>query len=110
MKIRAGRLNRRVTLLAPVIAPNPASGEIVPTWQPQGERWAAELQPMPGNEETASQLVAKSSARLLMRLDPMTKTIRPTWRVRHADTDFEVIGATQTPEHGSVIVFIAGLA
>jgi head-tail adaptor len=109
MKIIAGRLDRRADLLAPVTVRNPANGEATIDWQVQGTRSAAVLRLLPTDTVNEEQLIAKAQAKLLMRLDSLTRTILPTWRVAYDGTTYDVVGTDPTPADGSVLVYIVGL-
>lgn len=109
MKIAAGRLDRRVTLLEPVQERSAVNGEITTVWTSRGTRAAQKLRLMPDDQANAEQLIATASSTLLMRLDRGTRAIDPTWRIRMDDVDYDVVGTDDDRHDASLLVYIVGL-
>ncbi len=109
MRIMAGALDRRITLYAPLQSRNTTNGEVTITRQSRGLRWAAVLGIAPSEKAAPEQLIAKAGARLLMRLDTLTRAVRPNWQLSYDGGTFQVVGTEPSPAHGSVIVHVVGL-
>jgi head-tail adaptor len=104
MKIAAGTLNRRATLLAPV-AGQAANGAPVTTYTAVGTRRCELLALKPAAIEAGSQRVATADVQMLMRLDALTKTIAATWRIALDGVTYDVSGLMREPHDGSLIVY-----
>lgn len=100
--MRAGTLDRRVTLLQPVPVRN-AIGEETTSWQTVGQAWAS-VEAMPGGEGfDADRREHKRSVRITIRYRP---GVRATWRVQH-DGDVYEVTDVQEPERRETLVLLA---
>lgn len=92
--IRAGELNRRVTLLRPVTSIGAAGGVTV-TYESAGRVWA-KVKDVSGREFFAAQKVnAEITTTFLIR---WRGDIGAEWRIRHRDRDYDIVAL---PEVGN---------
>jgi head-tail adaptor len=110
VSLAAGRLDRRVTLLRPVEVQNALSGEVTLTYEEAGGRFAQRLAYQPRAQSNDAQLLTEAQTSIVMRLDRLTRTIGPCWRVRMDARTFEVLDADSDPRAGTVRVLLIGLS
>jgi head-tail adaptor len=108
VKIAAGRLDRRVSVLRPTTSIN-AIGESVEIFAEAGKRWVALLSLSPAEVEREQTPGSRASTKLLMRLDSLTRQIGVRWRVTLDGVVYNVIGTDATPRDGSVMLLLAGV-
>lgn len=78
--MRAGKLNKRASLSAPVQEPDPDE-QIVTSWQHMGTVWANVL-PLRGSESVMqARMQAKSPVIVTVRASSLTRDITAEWRV-----------------------------
>jgi head-tail adaptor len=103
VRISAGLLDRRVTLLAPVSTLD-AMGGPVETYQEAGKRWCSRLRYDPRGVDRDAQRQTAAGVNLLLRLDSLTDTITSKWRVVFDGQELEIAGLERTPADGSLII------
>jgi SPP1 family predicted phage head-tail adaptor len=86
--MRAGRLRERVTLQQPVTTQD-GYGQDVETWADVASLWAG-VEPLRGREyHEAQQHTNDVTVRVVIRRPPSID-IRPTWRVVHGATTYQI--------------------
>jgi head-tail adaptor len=108
MIIRAGDLDRRVTLLAPTNVRN-SVGEVTQSYASVGQRWASMLALRPSEVDREQTPGSKAETKLLMRLDTLTRTVGVRWRVSVDGVTYNVFGTEPNYGDGSLMLFIAGV-
>lgn len=103
MRISAGRLTRRVTLLEPTHGTDAAGGPTL-TYADAGGRWCQQIQYAPVAEEREAQRQTAARVRLLLRLDSLTMALTTDWRVRFEGEELQIAGLERAPEDGSLIL------
>ncbi|WP_374374500.1 phage head closure protein [Dongia sp.] len=92
--IKAGELDRRVTLLRPVIGRDGAGGPVT-SWQNAGRVWA-KVKDISGREYfAAAQVNAEITTTFLIRY---RADITPDMRIRYRDRDYDIVAV---PEVGN---------
>lgn len=108
MNIRAGDLDRRATLLAPTNVRN-SVGEVTQSYASAGQRWATLMALRPSEVDREATPGSKADAKLLLRLDTLTKTVGVRWRVSVDGVTYNVFGTEPNYSDGSLMLFIAGV-
>lgn len=103
MRISAGRLNQRVTLLQPVTTLDALAGPVV-SLVPVGDRWCAKLRFAAAEIERDASRATNASVRLALRLDGLTSAITTEWRMLFEGEEMVIAGVERATEDGSVIV------
>lgn len=103
MRIDAGRLDRRMTLMQPTQSKD-AMGAPTISYAEAGKRWCGRLRFDPSEIGRDGQRKAVARVDLLLRLDSLTKTIGATWRCVFDGATLEVEGVDREPHDGSVIL------
>ncbi len=100
--MRAGRLNKRVTLERPVTTTD-AYGGTETTWESVGDRWAG-VEPLRGKEFFEAQAAqSEVELRVVVRYDSAIAGVDATWRVVYGARVFEVESAINTGERDEQI-------
>lgn len=108
MKITRGKLNRRAALLQPTNTTT-AINETVVTYAEVGKRWASFLQLLPAEVDREAAPGSKATAKLLVDLDSLTRTVGVRWRIKADGTEYNVIGTDPNPADGSLLLYLAGV-
>lgn len=93
--MKPGRLDRRVTLLAPSAGVDDGYTTTPGGWASAGVRWA---QYIPGTAREvfeASGREAELPAIFVVRKDSVTSTITPTWRLTFETKTYHVLGVEE---------------
>jgi SPP1 family predicted phage head-tail adaptor len=91
----AGKLDRRVTLLARVLGKN-GYNENVETWpEPGVEVWAS-YEPVKDAERLrAAEVAASITARFQIRWSPDVAAVDPTWRLTFEDRSHDIVAVKE---------------
>lgn len=88
--MRAGILNRRINVDAPIESQN-ETGEEEITFTEVATVWGL-IEPGKGREpEIAAQVIGRLSTLITIRWTPFVNAITPKWRLRHMDTIYNII-------------------
>lgn len=108
MQVLSGRLNRRITLLAPTaITDTLGSPETI--YNEAGTRWAGQLHFNPRDVEGDAQRKPVSMRRYLLRLDTLTRGINTKWRISDHGTLMQVLGVDPEYSHGSLVLTVEAM-
>ncbi|MFO7905803.1 MAG: phage head closure protein [Pirellulaceae bacterium] len=95
--MRAGRLNKRITLQQPVTTTDSFGGETT-TWQDVASRWAG-IEPLRGKEYFEAQAAqSQIELRIVIRYDSALASLDPTWRVQYGARVMEIESVINTGE------------
>jgi head-tail adaptor len=108
VNIKAGDLDRRATLLAPTNVRN-AVGEVTQSYASAGQRWVSMMALRASEVDREPTPGSKAEAKLLLRLDALTKTVGVRWRVAVDGVTYNVFGTEPDYGNGSLMLFIAGV-
>lgn len=103
MRIKAGNLNRKVSLLQPTPAVDASGGPIV-TYAAVATRWCQRLRFMGVEVEREPQRQPTATVQLLMRLDSLTATITTEWQIEFEGMRLIIAGLDRNPADGSLII------
>jgi SPP1 family predicted phage head-tail adaptor len=88
--VRAGKLNRRVTIQRPVPDRNEVGEDII-TWETLGVVWAS-IEPIKGREALiANQLLAEMDTRIRIRWSESVQDISEKWRLVHQGLIYNIV-------------------
>lgn len=88
--MRAGELNRRLSLDQPVTSQND-TGEEVTAWAERAKVWA-EIHPLRGRESLIAGVnLALMDTRIRMRWTPAADNIGPKWRLRYKSITYDIV-------------------
>lgn len=90
--MRAGGLNRRLTIEEPVVTQG-TTGEEVTTWTALGTVWAR-IEPIRGREAMiAGANLSIMDTRIRIRWSPDVAAVTSKWRARYGDTVYDIVSA-----------------
>lgn len=92
--LRAGNLNRRLTLLRPTLAPN-GFGESVETFAATATVWASYEPLSDAEQRRAAEVGATMTARFQIRLSSQVVDCDPTWRATCDGRSFDIVGVKE---------------
>lgn len=103
--MRAGRLDKLVTLDKRTRTRDPASGELVDTWSPLGEQWAEMLDGRAVERYGAAQKLAEVSVGFRLRWSPALLVLTPDeHRLRWEGFVYDVKGVVEIQRRQGVAV------
>ena len=103
MRISAGLLTERVTLLEPQASTDAFGGPLV-TYTEVDRRWASKVRYQPSEVERDPQRQTVASVNLLLRLDNLARRITTKWRLIYEGNELEIVGLDASKADGSLVI------
>lgn len=105
MSIRAGRLNKRITVQQATETRN-SVGDPIPSWTTYAIRWAS-VEPLNGREYfAAKQTQSETSIRMRLRYDSVTKSVTTKMRVSWDSRFFDIESVIRPRERGDEVILM----
>lgn len=109
--MRAGRLDRRVTIQRATRTRDPSTGEQNDVWADLGAAWAEKIEGRVLERYAASQKLAEAEVAFRMRWWPalLTLTAKAT-RLLYGEREFDILGVQELGRREGVIAFCVARA
>lgn len=93
--MKAGALDRRISILRATTVQDPGTGEEVETWSTLATVWAAKKDVSDGERMKAAEVSAEISTRFTIRWSSAVSSVNPKDRVQHDGRTYDIFSVKE---------------